>query len=92
LNFLNLSCINFAEITVTEGDPINLTCTLKGSNISWIRIKEHLHTGRRYFKGNITRNESGNYKCHDSNNLSETYMVIVQCMYSIGMPLRIINF
>lgn len=84
--------IDFAEIAVTEGGNITLNCTLNGSNISWTSREEPLHIGQIFLKQGITRNESGTYKCQDSNNSSEQHNVTVQCMYCICMPLRIINF
>ena len=79
--------IDFAENTETEGGNINLTCTLNGSNINWTSREEFLHTGQTFSKRNVTCNESGIYKCVDSNNLSEQHNVIVQSMYCICMPL-----
>ena len=87
-----MSYIDFAEIAITEDGHLNLTCTLNGSNISWRRGEEFLSTGRILSKERITRNESGIYECRDSNNSSEEYNVIVQCMYYIVMPLRIIKY
>ena len=79
--------IDFAEIAVTEGGNITLRCTLNGSNITWTRRGNSLPAGQIFSKQNITRHESGIYKCHGSNGSFQEHNVTVRCMYCICMPL-----
>ncbi|KAM7433560.1 cell adhesion [Porites harrisoni] len=65
------------KIHVKELDPLNLTCNLSGSNITWnYRGKISFGCVRRL--ESIMRRASGVYRCNNSTCV-ENYTVIVEC-------------
>ena len=64
---------------VKELDPLNLTCNLSGSNITWsYEGQRTCYIGHVLTLESIMRNASGVYRCNDSTS-GENYTVTVEC-------------
>ena len=64
---------------VKELDPLNLTCNLSGSNITWsYEGQRTCYIGYVLTLESIMRNASGVYRCNDSTS-GENYTVTVEC-------------
>lgn len=71
--------ISDVKIHVKELDPLNLTCNLSGSNITWNYEGKIISIGRVWSRlESIMRNARGVYRCNNSTS-GENYTVIVEC-------------
>ena len=75
------------DVNITEGRNLTLLCKVSGINpppiVSWIKVGGDTTTNEHEVVfTNISRNETGEYKCEASNvcgNASETATIEVQC-------------
>ena len=63
---------------VKELDPLNLTCNLSGSNITWNYEGKIISIGRVWRLESIMPNVRGVYRCNNSTS-GKNYTVIVEC-------------
>ena len=76
--------ISDLKIHVKEFDPLNLTCNLSGSNITW-NYRGKISFGRVRRLESIMRSASGVYRCNNSTSVGN-YTVIVECEWKLIHP------
>ena len=76
LKWIHIISVETGKGHKKEHDPLNLTCDLSGSNITWSCEGKHTcNIGHVLRLGSIMQNASGVYRCNNSTS-GENYTVI----------------